>query len=181
MTVPMRRDPFQPSMAHVWRSLRLAVTPYSGQLASETPTRLRATAANLRAVADYFEAHPERFVRGALRRGEQVCTVGLLRANSRKQAGITDFVHPTRSHLANEIDSMLVDINDTGGMTAKRIVKVHRAIADLLDWYAGLPKDQRTIDAWERTATKNFARRAKKAEFNTIKFNTINKKDFVNV
>lgn len=156
---------------------------YSAGWLSKSPDKTIAKLAiELDTLADYFEANPKRWTKGALRSGDKVCSVGLFRADMRKAAGINNFVRPA------EVDRMvgtqfIIGLNDAnawdGGqhlawMGPKNIVRTYRQVASglrqMIDArqaakYAGVSFKSNDVEA---LFAKRLEAAARKAEWNKV-------------
>ncbi|UOF82159.1 hypothetical protein [Caudoviricetes sp.] len=106
--------------------------------AAVTKTTVRAVAARIRQVADFFEANPKMRCKGDLMIGHKVCAMGAVE-NSRK-IGLT--WDPTASRNCNSRQTMnvmenmgIVDVNDSA-VPNEQFISYVRFCADVLDAWA---------------------------------------------
>jgi hypothetical protein len=168
--------------AQAYREIILGVKGYAGWLSMANDKTLVKLAIELNAIADYFEAHPDRWMYGDYREGNQVCSVGLLRARSRKAAGITDFTPPVEINRAvgghfiiSMNDACLPnDWRDPRHMGPKNVVRTYRIVSScvrqLIDArqaakYAGVPFKSDDVVA---LFSKRLEAAARKAEWNKL-------------
>lgn len=153
----------------------------AGWLSKATDKTITKLAIELDTLADYFEANPKRWTKGALRLGDKVCSVGLFRADMRKAAGINNFVRPVAVDRMVGID-FIIGLNDAyawdgdyhSWMGPKNIVRAYRQVAaglrQMIDArqaakYAGVSFKSNDVEA---LFAKRLEAAARKAEWNRV-------------
>lgn len=168
--------------SEAYRKAQNEISYSAGWLSKATDKTIAKLAIELDALADYFEANPERWTKGALRHDDKVCSVGLFNASVRKAAGITNFVRPAA------VDRMvgtnfIISLNDASllatcptwrYMGPKNIARTYRQVAaglrQLIDAraaarYAGVPFKSDDVTA---LFNKRLEAAARKAEWNRV-------------
>lgn len=175
------------SAADAYRATDGTVALHAGWLSNLSITQLIKLRDELDAIADYFERNPSRWTFGDYRREDQVCSVGLLRGNDRRAAGIKDFVRPrTVDRLVGR--DFIITLNDervavrtyeqyVGAdplfrrMGPRNIVRVYRLIAEVLDdliLHRQLINEKMTSDHVLNKFSKRLEAAARKAEYNKL-------------
>jgi hypothetical protein len=173
--------------SEAYRQIIRCVDSHAGWLSVASDKTLVKLAIELDALADYFEAHPDRWTRGAYHEGSKVCSVGLLRGNSRKAAGITDFTRPASLDRMVGRD-FIISMNDAHApidwsnyvygsvryMGPKNIVRTYRLVVSCVHQmiearqaakYAGVRYRSNDVVA---LFTKRLEAAARKAEWNKL-------------
>jgi hypothetical protein len=175
--------------AQAYRQAIHSVEVHAGWLSKATDKTLVKLTTELDAIADYFEAHPDRWTQGEFvdYADKTVCSVGLLQSASRKAAGITDFTRP--AEIGRIVGSYFIismndahppiDWNNYSGeprqyMGPKNVVRTYRivssCITQLIDArqaakYAGVPFKSDDVLA---LFSKRLEAAARKAEWNKL-------------
>lgn len=170
--------------SEAYRKANDQVSFSAGWLSKANDKTIAKLAIELDALADYFEANPERWTKGAMRSGDKVCSVGLFRATMRKAAGINNFVRPAEVDRVVGTD-FIISLNDSSigadyhgayyrYMGPKNIVRTYRQVAaglrQMIDArqaakYAGVSFRSNDVEA---LFAKRLEAAARKAEWNKV-------------